>query len=179
MKKLLIIAMLLITASSLSLAQRTLLNKGDQYLGARLAIGSVAGASIGYVANFEMGLMKNIGVGATVGYAGQSQTDAYWDVTYSDIIIMVNGTYHYDLLKSEKIDTWGAVNLGYDIQSASATYTGPSLYGYNPSWTGSASSGLMIGGSANIRYKLSPKFSAVASVGFGMGLLNIGIDYKL
>jgi len=180
MKKMLFAALLVMTISSLSLAQRVLINNGDQYIGAKLALGSVAGASMGFIGSYEMGLQENIGVGATIGYSGYSQSVTYFDISYTNILIMANGNYHMDLLKNEKLDTWGTLSLGYNIQSASATYTGPasfkSLFG---NWTGSASGGFLIGLSANARYQLSEKLYATAGLGFGLGILNIGIDYKL
>jgi hypothetical protein len=181
MKKLLLIAMLAISISSVSLAQRILINKGDQYIGAKLAIGSVAGASTGYVVSYEMGLQQNIGIGASLGYAGYAETSGLFDLKYSSILVLATGTYHVDVLKNSKFDTWAALNLGYNIQSASGTYTGPALLSGVPvpSWSGSASSGLLIGGALNVRYTLSPKLFATASVGFGLGLVNIGIDYRL
>ena len=181
MKKLLVIAMLVLSVSGLSLAQRTLINKGDHYIGATIALGSVVGASMGYVASFEMGLQKNIGIGATLGYSGYSETSSFYDVKFSNILIMANGNYHMDVLKSDKLDTWGSISLGYNVQSASATYVGAPLpYGMvAPSWSGSASSGLIVGGTLNARYMLSNQLYATASVGFGLGLLNIGIDYRL
>jgi hypothetical protein len=181
MKKTLVAIMLVIVVSNLSFGQRILINKGDQYIGARIAVGAVAGASMGYVASYEMGLQKNIGIGGSFGYAGYSETSGFYDVSFKNILVMATGTYHVDVLKNEKFDTWGAVNLGYNIQSASATYSGFGLPAgaVVPAWSGSASSGLIVGLSANARYKLSDQLFATASIGFGLGILNIGIDYKL
>ncbi|MDP1676432.1 MAG: hypothetical protein Q8L88_06155 [Bacteroidota bacterium] len=180
MKKLLFVAMLVMTISSLSLAQRVLINNGDQYVGAKLALGSVAGASVGFIGSYEMGYQENIGIGATIGYSGYTESITYFDLSYTNILIMANGNYHIDLLKNEKLDTWGTLSLGYNIQSASATYTGPAnLKSFFGTWTGSASSGLLFGLSANARYQLTEKLYASAGLGFGLGLLNIGIDYKL
>ena len=180
MKKILLVVFIVLSMSSMSFGQRVLINKGDQYLGAKLALGAVAGASIGYVASYEMGYQENIGLGATVGYSGYSETAGYYDISYSNILIMVNGNYHMDVLKNENLDTWGTLSLGYNVQSASATYSGPAAYkAFAGNWSGSASSGLIIGLSANARYMLSEKLFATASVGFGLGILNVGIDYKL
>jgi hypothetical protein len=66
--------------------------------------------------------------------------------------------------------------LGYNIVSSKTTGTVP-YYG----WAGSSASasylefGLFIGG----RYYFSPKLAAQVELGYGLGILNIGIAYKL
>jgi len=181
MKKMLFAVMLVMTVSSLSLAQRVLINNGDQYIGAKLALGSVAGASVGFIGSYEMGLQENIGVGATLGYSGYSEdiTTGFYDGnwSYTNILIMANGNYHIDLLKNEKLDTWGAVNLGYNVASVSWEFTKNTFNSPAPATI--SAGGVVFGLSANARYMLSDKLFATASLGFGLGILNIGIDYKL
>ncbi len=181
MKKLLFAVMLVMTISNLSLAQRTLITKGDQYAGAKLALGSVAGASWGLVGSYEMGLQDNIGVGATLGYSGYSEDigggfyTGKW--SYTNILILANGNYHIDLLKNEKLDTWGALSIGYKVASVSWEFTKNTLNLPAPATV--SAGGFVLGLSANARYMLSEKLFATASLGFGLGILNIGIDYKL
>lgn len=180
-KTFLFTAFVLLTMQSL-FAQRVLITDGDQKIGARLALGSVADASIGYVATYEMGVQDNIGVGASLGYSGY--TEAYnfglWngEWSYSNILILVNGNYHLDLLKNEKLDTWGALHIGYNVASAKFSWTSSGV----PAWVATPTAtagGLVFGLSANARYMLSENLYAAASLGFGLGILNIGIDYKL
>ncbi len=182
MKKIFLLITFLAFTLNSAFAQKVLIKQGDQYVGAKLALVGVAGASWGLVGNYEMGYQDNIGIGGAVGYSGYSQTADFYDISYSSILILATGTYHYDVLHNDKIDTWGALSLGYNVQSASAKYTGPTfnIPGWAaPSWSGSAGSGLMIGLSANGRYAITDKLSAAASLGFGVGLLQIGVDYKL
>lgn len=175
MKKVLAAALLIMTLSTLSIAQRTLINKGDQYVGAKLALGSVAGASWGLIGNYEMGYQENIGIGATLGYSGYSEDFGFGTYSYTNILILVNGNYHMDVLKNEKLDTWAALNIGYNIASANIEWKGASV----PNWTSPTVGGLVFGLSANARYQLTEQLYATGSLGFGLGILNIGIDYKL
>ena len=176
MKKLLLAVIVLVSISQLTMAQRVLINKGDQYAGVKLALGSIGGASMGFIGNYEMGLQENIGVGGAVAYSGYSETSGGGEWKYSNILILATGTYHMDLLKNEKLDTWGALNIGYNVASASWTWkTNP----YNLPNPSVSVGGFVVGLSANGRYMLAEKWYATASVGFGLGILNIGIDYKL
>ncbi|MBS4029326.1 MAG: hypothetical protein KGZ58_11915 [Ignavibacteriales bacterium] len=182
MKKLLLTAIFFMTIANVSFAQRTLINKGDQYLGAKLALGSIGGASTGFIGTYEMGYMENIGIGGSIAYSGY--TDSYnfglWkgEWTYSNILVMASGTYHFDVAKNEKLDTWGALNIGYNVASASFKWTSNGVPSSAKSPSVSAG-GVVIGLSANARYMLSEKWYATAGIGFGLGVLNLGVDYKL
>ncbi|MCK9407757.1 MAG: hypothetical protein WCX28_05195 [Bacteriovoracaceae bacterium] len=181
MKKLLFVAMLVVSISSLSLAQRVLINKGDQYAGVKLALGSVAGASMGFIGSYEMGFQENIGIGGAIAYSGYSEeisTGFYngnW--SYTNILILASGNYHIDLLKNEKLDTWGALNIGYNVASVSWEFTKNSFNVPAPATI--SAGGFVVGLSANARYQLTEQLYATGSLGFGLGILNIGIDYKL
>lgn len=180
MKKILFVAVLVLSLSSMTFAQRVLINKGDQYVGAKLALGAVAGASVGFIGSYEMGLQENIGIGGSIAYSGYSEelSSFYkYKFDYTNILILATGTYHMDLLKDEKLDTWGALNLGYNVATAKFSWLSTVPAG-TPEFTVSAG-GVVFGLSANARYMLSEKWFATASVGFGLGILNIGIDYKL
>lgn len=174
------IALVLIALQSLS-AQRVFITEGDQKIGGRLALGSVAGASMGFVGTYERGIQENIGVGASIGYSGYSEDinagfyAGNW--SYTNILILANGNYHIDLLKDEKLDTWGALHIGYNVASVSWEFTQNSFNFPEPATV--SAGGFVFGLSANARYMLSENLYAAASVGFGLGILNIGIDYKL
>jgi len=181
MKQLLFATMLIMTISTVSLSQRTLINKGDQYAGVKLALGSIGGASVGFIGSYEMGLQENIGVGGSLAYSGYSEAYnfgvAQGEYNYTNILILATGTYHIDLLKNEKLDTWGALNVGYNVASASFKWTSTPA----PAFSGPAvtAGGFVVGLSANARYMLTEQLFATAGIGFGLGILNIGIDYKL
>lgn len=157
-------------------AQTVLINKGDQYAGAKLALGSIGGASVGFIGSYEMGLQENIGVGGSIAYSGYSESIGVGEWSYSNILIMATGTYHADLLKVEKLDTWGALNIGYNVASASWKWINNPFNLPDPTVS---VGGFVVGLSANARYMLSEQWYVTAGVGFGLGVLNIGIDYKL
>ncbi|MFA6457285.1 MAG: hypothetical protein WCW40_10730 [Bacteroidota bacterium] len=176
MKKLLFAVLLVLTLSTQSFSQRTLINTGDQYAGIKLALGSIGGASVGIVGNYEMGLQENVGIGGAIAYSGYSETIGMGEWSYSNLLLLATGTYHVDILKNEKLDTWGALNIGYNIASASWKWTDNTSNLPNPTVS---VGGFVVGLSANARYALNEQWFATASVGFGLGILNIGIDYKL
>ncbi|MCX6137463.1 MAG: hypothetical protein NTV54_08225 [Ignavibacteriales bacterium] len=172
MKKILAVALALMLVATSALAQRVLLKDGDQYAGVKLALGSIGGASIGYVASYERGIQDNIGVGGTIAYSGYSEDYFGWGKwKYTNIFIAVNGTYHYDVLKNEKLDTWGGLLLGYN--AASVSWDGP-----GGSYVSPTAGGIVFGLSANGRYFVTDKLAVAASIGVGMGILSIGVDYK-
>lgn len=181
MKKILLTALLVMTLSSLSMAQRTLITKGDQYAGAKIALGSVAGSSWGLVGTYEMGLQENIGVGGSIGYSGYSEDfnagffAGNW--SYTNILILGTGSYHIDLLKDEKLDTWGSLHVGYNVATVSWEFTNNSFNLAEPA--AASAGGFVVGLSANARYKLAEQWFLSGSVGFGLGIVNIGVDYKL
>ncbi len=181
MKKFLIAAGCVLMLMQSAFAQKVLLKSGDQYIGGKLALGSVGGASVGFVGTYEMGLQDNIGIGGSVAYSGYSDSYGYgaWsgEWKYTNIFIVATGTYHMDLLKNDKIDTWGALHLGYNVASASFSWTSSGV----PSWVASPSvsaGGFIVGISANARYFVSDNLAVAGSIGFGMGILNLGVDYK-
>lgn len=54
-------------------AKTVLLKKGDFFIGPRVALGAVAGASFGLGVAAEYGLDDNIGIGGFAGYSGYSE----------------------------------------------------------------------------------------------------------
>ncbi len=181
MKRMLLISTLLIIAVSLSFSQMAY-KKGDQVINLGIGLGGFAGAygsgGIAITGGYEYGIHENISLGGVVGYSSSSE-DVFagygWKYTY--ILIGARGAYHIDLLKDPKIDTYGGVLLGYNIVSSSATGNLPTYYGYG-SYSASASYlaiGVFVGG----RYYFNPKWAVQAELGYGLGILNVGIAYKL
>lgn len=172
--------MLLVIAVGLSFSQMAY-NKGDQVINLGIGLGGFAGAygssGVAITGGYEYGVTENISLGGVVGYSSTSETiygDYGWKYTY--ILIGARGAYHLDLFHSPKIDTYGGILLGYNIVSSSATGTIP-YYGY---YGASASAsylefGLFVGG----RYYFDPHWAVQAELGYGLGILNIGIAYKL
>ena len=143
-------------------------------LWAGVALGGVAGASFGFAANAEYGFKENIGIGAFFGYSGYKQEFAFYETSYTNILILGSVNYHQDFLKIQNLDTWAAVSLGYNVASASTKARQSNF----PVPTVSAG-GIVWGVTANARYYFTSNLALVASAGYGLGYLQVGLDYKL
>jgi hypothetical protein len=119
--------------------------------------------------------IDNVGplsIGGIIGYkrATYAWTSVY-DWTWNDIIVAARGAIHYDLLKNDKIDTYGGVALGLRFQS----YTDYNILGEK----GSSTSihplfALYLGG----RYFFTDNLGGFAELGYGLGYLTLGLSYK-
>lgn len=151
------------------------LKSGDIVVGGRVALGGVAGASFGFSGIAEYGIGDNLGIGAFVGYSGYKETFPFYEYSYANILVLGSVNYHQDFLKIQNLDTWGAISLGYNVASAKATATG----GSNLPIPSVSAGGFVWGVTANARYYFTPNLALSASLGYGLGYLQIGIDYKL
>ena len=125
-------------------------------------------------AGFEYGFEDKISLGGMVGYAGSKETFFGGEWKYTYIIIGARGAYHF-LENNDKLDAYGGVMLGYNIVSTSAS---SSVSGFG--FTASASGSYMIFGLfGGARYYFSPKFGVYGEVGYGVGFLNVGVEFKL
>ncbi len=132
------------------------LQKDDIIVGGKLALGSVYGSNVGFIANAEYGFKEgflappkfntSLGIGASVG------------ITSNDVVVLGAAYWHINLIKKDPFDTYVVVKAGIDIDD-----------GVYP--TGGAAVG--------IRYYFIPKLSAVAEAGYGMGVIRVGLDFKL
>ncbi|MGD0591391.1 MAG: outer membrane beta-barrel protein [Bacteroidota bacterium] len=183
MKRILLLSVLVVFIASMSFGQMAY-NKGDQVINIGLGLGGFAGAyggssGIAITGGYEYGVTENISLGGVLGYS--SSSDDYIDGTYkyTYFLIGARGAYHLDLFHNPKIDTYGGILLGYNIVSSSWTYNGGygDIFGsYSPSASASyLEIGIFIGG----RYYFDPHWAVQAELGYGLGILNIGIAYKL
>ena len=119
--------------------------------------------------------IENVGplsIGGIIGFkhASYAWTSVY-DWTWNDVIIAARGAIHYDLLKNEKVDTYGGVGLGLRIQS----YSDYNVFGVKGSSTSvKPLFALYLGG----RYYFSDKLAGFAELGYGLGYLTLGLSYK-
>lgn len=74
--------------------------------------------------------------------------------------------------KDPKIDSYAGLTLGYNIVSAKEF--GTMQVGYSAS-----SSYFLYGGHLGLRYYFSPQLGAQVELGYGLGVINVGISYKL
>jgi hypothetical protein len=181
MKRTLLILLLLVVAFSISFSQMAY-KKGDQVVNLGLGLGGFAGSygtgGLVITGGYENAIHQNISLGGVIGYSSSSQdvVAGYgWKYTY--VLIAARGAYHIDLAHNPLVDTYGGILLGYNIVSSSATGNTPRNYGYG-TYSASASYfafGIFVGG----RYYFSPQWAVQAELGYGLGILNVGIAYKL
>jgi YadA-like C-terminal region. len=176
MKRILLISTLLVIAVSLSFSQMAY-HKDQQVINLGIGLGGFAGAygsgGIAITGGYEYGVNENISLGGVVGYSSSSEDfGAGYGYKYTYILIAARGAYHLDLFHNPKIDTYGGLLLGYNIVSNSTTGL---YYGYGSASASYLEIGLFAGG----RYYFDPHWAVQAELGYGLGILNIGIAYKL
>ena len=161
------------------------LSKGDIIIGGKLAFIGVYGAGVGFVVDGEYGIKDgflsipnfptSLGVGASIGYSSYSKTYAvYGDYSYSNFIILANAIYHVQLLKNIPMDTYVVLNMGVNI--ASSSYDGN--FAGAPDYD-SSDGGFTFGTGVGARYYFTNKLAAVGELGFGMGTIRLGLDFKI
>ena len=119
-----------------------------------------------------------ISFGGLIGIAKSEQdwgsylTDDYkWTYTY--FVLGARAAYHLKL-ESPKIDPYGGIMLGYTIVSFDEPSGWSSVYDYS-----GGDSYLMYGFYGGARYFFNPRMAVYAELGYGFGVLNLGISYKL
>jgi len=182
MKKLFSILSILVLVAQLQAGENTaIIQPGEKVVGARLALGSVYGASAGVILTGEYGFKENLvnlngiennlGIGASFGYSGYSENYTYGKYSYSNILFLGSALWHVALLNDPRIDTYASLSLGWNIVTVSIPAGGLDY--------GSSYGGLVWGTGIGARYHFSDKLAAVGELGFGMGVLRLGIDYSL
>jgi hypothetical protein len=175
---------LLATALSLSLAAGVslaqpgsgsgLFHKEDKVVYAALGLGGLGG---GYgnttVPPIGVGLdyafQDNLTAGGLVGFARSSFDTPPYDWAYSYFLIGARGAYHAtNLIKDLPIDPYVAIELGYNIVTVSGSNVGTASGSY-----------LFWGADLGARYWFTPKLGAQLELGYGLGVISLGIAYKL
>ena len=180
MKRILLISMLLVIAVSLSFSQIAY-KKGDQVINLGIGLGGFAGVygtgGIAITGGYEYGVNENISLGGVLGYSSSSEDFFYGSWKYTYFLIGARGAYHLDLFHNPNIDTYGGILLGYNIVSASTTWNSgySNFFGSYSASSSYLEYGIFIGG----RYYFNPKWAVQAELGYGLGILNVGIAYKL
>jgi hypothetical protein len=156
------------------------MKKGENVVGAKLALGGVYGADLGFAANFEHGFQEGfldmkeygstLGLGGSIGYSSYT-SDFFGEWTFSSLIFLGTAYWHLDLFQVPELDTYSSFSLGY----VSFSSEGPNGIDYNFTDYG----GVTWGFGAGFRYYLNPKLAVAGELGVGMGILRLGVDYKL
>jgi len=161
--------------------------QGDFVLNVGFGLGSTLYTGSYYTTKFpplsasvEYGVMDDIivekmtlGVGGIIGYSSSkyrySSLNYGWD--YSYLTIGLRGAMHYPLV--ENFDVHAGVILGFNVISNS--YYGDNTYvGSNSAASSAPIAGAYIGG----RYYFTPNIAAMAELGYGISVLNIGLAFK-
>ena len=131
----------------------------------------------------ERGILDNVGPG-TVGIGGiVAYKRASYDynsvlgngrsASWTDIVVGVRGTYHYNFGTNPKIDTYAGLTLGVRVssykndylQDAGIPYKSSSVYG---------ASGFFLGG----RYFFTDNIGAFGEIGYDISYLKVGLSAK-
>ncbi len=173
-KNLFTIAIILLVASQL-FGQGYKKGVNNLNIGVGMGLNGITGESslppisLGY----QLGIAKNYSIGAIVGYSGSTNKVLTYEWTYTYIVVGGRGEYHF-MKPTDKLDAYAGGTLGYTIVSVSEPDNLPSYVG-----GAIGTSYLIYGAHAGIRYAFSKSFGAFAEVGYGIGLLTIGINLKL
>ncbi len=174
-KNLFTIAIILLVASQL-FGQGYKKGVNNLNIGVGMGLNGITGEStlppisIGY----QLGINKKYSVGAIVGYSSSSAKVLTYEWTYTYIFIGGRGEYHF-MEPTDKLDAYAGGTLGYNIVSVSEPDNLPAF----GSFAAVGTSYLIYGAHAGIRYAFSKSFGAFAEVGYGIGLVTVGLNLKL
>ncbi|RLB64535.1 MAG: hypothetical protein DRH04_11385 [Deltaproteobacteria bacterium] len=186
MKRILLFSVLCMffAGSSAKAEDNTLLSfqNGDRIFGIKIALGSVFGSKTGFVVSGEYvlkdnfirieGLPNSLGVGGSLGYSSFTEFVFPWgDYSYQNYLFLGSAFWHVNVLRQEKIDTYLRANLGVNINTSSKP--GSSAPGRDSTY-----GGLVFGLSLGGRYYFQPNLAGCVEMGFGMGNIRLGLDYR-
>ena len=184
MKKTITVLFFTVIATSMIFAQGRLPKKGDVFVGAKIGLGAFYGADLGYGGGFEYVLQEDflnlgdipasLGFGGEIGYASYKSGYYGYNWKYTNIVILANAYYHANVLKNEKLDTYVKFSIGYN--AGKVKYDGPSGY---DNYRSPSYGGVITGSAVGARYFFTPALAAVAEVGWGFGILRLGLDFAL
>lgn len=183
-KKIMIVVLTIVVASTMVFAQGALPKKGDIFVGGKIGLGAFYGASLGYGGGFEYVLQEDflnlgdipasLGFGGSFGYSTYKAGWSYWNYKYTNYVIFASAFYHADVLQNEKIDTYVKFSIGYN--GGKIKYDGIAGENYTSrTYNGTVTTASAVGA----RYFFTPALAAVAEVGWGFGILRLGIDLAL
>ncbi|HNA79641.1 MAG: hypothetical protein U1F40_09625 [Turneriella sp.] len=153
-------------------------HKGAFFLGGALGLGSGLGylGGVAVMANAEYGLTNEIGIGGSIGYWGYSESLSTFGATvkysYTIIPIIVSGAYHIPI-KNPKLDLAVGISLGYYMVSSSVE---SSISGF--SYASATGSGVAWGVFGLARYFVSDSIALRGKLGYGITLLEVGVDFR-
>lgn len=140
-------------------------------------IAGVGGIPVSVSVDYPLSSVDNLTVGGYVGYMGAnkdfSNTVFNYKIKYSAIVFGARATYHFDILKVDKLDTYVGAMLGYNY--VGVKYVGDNL----PTGLASNVSGIGWAGLLGVKYGLTNSIKAFAELGYGISLATVGISFAL
>ena len=127
---------------------------------------------------FETGVAPKITIGGIVAYSTSSDDFGYGKWTYSYVVIEARGAYHF-LEHNPKWDVYAGAGVGYNIVSSSVTWNDPTYGSLFGGRYAASASYLLFDIFGGARYWFSPKFAAMGEIGYGIGIIRVGLCYKL
>lgn len=150
---------------------------GGNYLGPSIGF-AFLGSTPDFGASYEYGInMENfglVGIGGIFRYWGYSDSYFEGQWKYTNVLIGVQGNYHF-VVSNNKWDPYAGLVLAYDAGSVS--WSGPSGYNYSSPTYG----GMWLAAQGGLRYWISPTVAITGRIGFGTlsySGLDFGVDFK-
>ena len=190
MKNLIIVLLTITLSVNMANAQETTKTfaKGDNVLGVGFGVGGVYGFSTYssqspvFGLQYDRGIIELkmggvIGVGGFVGYKSIVYKNNKNNGSYKDkwniIVIGARGTFHYDLFKVDKLDTYAGTMIAFHAVGHSYDYPGNASYD-----GGKHASAAYASLFAGAKYYFAPAVAGFAEVGYGVSWLTAGIAFK-
>ncbi len=174
MKRSVVLLMLVAVAASSMIAQPAF-RKGDNLVSAGLGIGLAGAYGTSTLppifGMYEKAIHPNISVGGLVSFSGSNFEFFGGKWKYSYIVLAARGAYHYLIPDTKNLDTYGGLTLGYSIVSSSVEGIQTPLASASGSYV---FFGIFVGG----RYYFTPQWSAMAELGYDVGVIKIGATYR-
>lgn len=152
--------------------------KGNMVAAAAVYLGGIAGyygstsvppltASLDYFIN------DKITVGGLFGFAQSSYDFGYltsdYKWTYTYYALLARGMYHFhEVIPDLPFDPYAGLALGYNVVTVSGTNTSSASGSY-----------LLFGVTAGARYWFTPKLAGQLELGYGLGIISLGLAYRL
>ncbi|TYP96628.1 hypothetical protein BC792_105119 [Sphingobacterium allocomposti] len=144
--------------------------KGDRTLQVGVGIGGGFGIPVGL--GYEHAVSDRIGIGAYAAFSTERESfGGYGNWRYTHILAAARGAYHIPV-KSTKFDPYAGILLGYNIATVKWD-------GADEAPISASAGGFLWGAYVGSKYWFSDKIGAFAEVGYGLGVLNAGITFKL
>jgi hypothetical protein len=161
---------------------RPAFDAGDNAIGIAVGVGPAhtyglaTGSSPAFIANYEHGIVGNLGPGTlSIGgefgiYSTYYDFDRDYSARWTTVAFAVRGIYHLTILKDKnnKFDPYGGIALGFYSVSYSRDYPGYEHYGSTP----------FVGPFVGAKYNFTPSFGAWTELGVDITILKFGLNFN-